>query len=772
MKISSVFFRFFAEGVLGVGILTGCESREAVFPVIPYPAGVEVLNGRFDTQGVAWWMDPRADSLSVKAVRRFFSRPSGDMTWANPSVEQRERAAIRFLVDSTLPDEHYALEVDRSGIRVKASEFRGFDYACQTLRQLFPEVPFCRVEDGPRFRYRGMHLDVSRHFFPVPVVKRYLDLLELHKMNVLHWHLTDDQGWRVDIRRYPRLVQTGAWRKVRAESDDEGASAGYYGGYYTQDEIRDIVSYAAERGITVIPEIDMPGHMQAALAAYPELGCTGGPYEVWSRWGISDDVLCPGREEVFRFVEGVLDEIMELFPSELIHIGGDECPKKRWESCPRCRRRLQEPGVRPAGSPASVEVLQSYFTKRVEAYLQAHGRRAIGWDEILDGEVDPRTVVMSWRGVEGGRAAARAGHDVVMTPHSSLYFDYMQSLNPGEPGASRLLSIDQVYDYEPVPEGLDEAQRRHVLGVQANLWTEWIEDESRLEYMLLPRLDALSELQWCRSEAKDYGRFLKSLEHMLEIYDAAGYNYSPRIREVQFDVSKKGDHFEVEMTTSGNLPIYYTLDGSEPVVKPAADGRPVFSETVMRYGEPVAILEPCTLLAAVIRDTTVLESRLVFHENKAFGRAVSFGTPPHPSYSFDASTGLTDGISGDPYCPASGKWFGWQQPMDVTVDMGIAPEPYREVRLSFYVDKPGHYFPPERLEVALSDDGETFVRAAERDLAPEARTDPDGIKVFGLEFPETQARYVRIQAVNPPLPRWHAAYGFDSFILTDELVIL
>lgn len=769
---AGVLRRMIPAAILCACVLTGCSHREAELPVIPYPTAAEVYDGVFELQDASWWIDPTADSLSRAAAGRFFDIVAGDVAQQNSEVARQDEAQIRFIVDRELPSEHYRLEAGRNGIRVEASDFRGFIYACQTLRQLCPKVPFCRVEDGPRFRYRGMHLDVSRHFFPTETVKRFIDLLELHKLNVLHWHLTDDQGWRVEIRCYPLLTQKGAWRKRTSEPVGTSDSSDRYGGYYTQEEIREVVSYAAARGITVIPEIDMPGHMQAALAAYPELGCTGGPYEVWTRWGISDDVLCPGQESVFHFVEGVLDEIMELFPSKFIHIGGDECPKTRWHSCPHCQKRLTELGVSRDSLASSAGRLQSYFTERVEAYLKAKGRRAIGWDEILDDNPDSEATVMSWRGVEGGRTAAIRGRDAVMTPNQHLYFDYRQSLDPDEPGAKRLLTIDQVYRYEPIPEGLDEEQQRHIIGVQANLWTEHVGDESSLQYMLLPRLDALSELQWCRPGVKDYDRFLRNIEHMFDLYDAAGYDYSTRIREVHARICKTGNHFEIELSTSGGAPIYYTTDGSKPIVQSAADGQTAVSETAVLYSRPIAITQPCTFRASVARDGGIYTRQIVFHENKAFGRNVSFGEPPHPSYTFDAATGLTDGIAGDPASPASRSWFGWQKPMDVTIDMGESPKTYRSVSLSFFVNKPGHYFPPVRLEVQLSADGENFVTAAEQDLPTEGKEVPEGIRTFTLDFPETAARYVRVRAVSPQLPEWHPAHGFYAFILTDEITIL
>lgn len=330
--------------------------------------------------------------------------------------------------------------------------------------------------------------------------------MELHKMNILHWHLTDDQGWRVEIRKYPLLTEKGAFRKGTCIGDDLYSDDGIpYGGFYTQDEIREVVSYAAERGISVMPEIDMPGHMLAALASYPWLGCTGGPYEIWGRWGISDDVLCPGKESTFAFVKDVLDEIMELFPCRYIHIGGDECPKSRWKACPDCQRLILESGIKSGGGITAEQYLQAMFMRRVEEYLISRGRRAVAWDEILEGGEDTDAVVMSWRGEAGGRKAALLGRDAVMVPEEYMYFDYMQGLDEDEPGASRLLPIKKVYGYEPVPEGLDDNEADHILGLQANLWTERVPDAPTLEYMLLPRIDALSEVQWCSVKNGEQG---------------------------------------------------------------------------------------------------------------------------------------------------------------------------------------------------------------------------------------------------------------------------
>ena len=378
-----------------------------------------------------------------------------------------------------------------------------------------------------------MHLDASRHFWSIEETKRYLDIMTAFKLNTFHWHLTDDQGWRIEIKAYPRLTEVAAWRDGTVVKKEWGTTDGIrYGGYYTQDELREVVAYAAARGITVIPEIDLPGHMVAALAAYPELGCTGGPYEVWQRWGVAKDILCAGNDAVFTFLEGVLTEVMDVFPSHYIHIGGDECfggdaePERPdpWDVCPKCAARMRALGIRKG--PEAKHYLQNYVTSRVQKFINSKGRDIIGWDEILEGDLAPGATVMSWRGVSGGIKAAQKGFDAVMTPYNYVYFDYYQSRERDkEPfGIGGHLPLEDVYAYEPF-DGLAPGTEDHILGVQANLWTEYIPTPEHLEYMLLPRMCALSEIQWCDANRKDYDRFCTSLDHTFEILDAMGVNY-------------------------------------------------------------------------------------------------------------------------------------------------------------------------------------------------------------------------------------------------------
>ena len=421
------------------------------------------------------------------------------------------------------------------GVEISASTPAGIFYGIQVLRKSLPvgaasvvNLPAAQVAGSPRFGYRGMHLDCVRHFFGVETVKRYLDIMALHGMNRLHWHLTDDQGWRVEIKKYPRLTEVGGWRNGTTLGHNSPVNDGIrYGGYFTQDEIRDIVRYAADRYITIIPEIDMPGHMVAALTAYPELGCTGGPYEVWGMWGVHDDILCVGKDHTIQFVKDVLDEVIQLFPSDYIHIGGDESPRVRWQECPRCQQRIKDVGIRAEGKKNAEALLQGWFTTQIQQYLVEKGKRIIGWDELLGCEVDTSATIMSWRGAEPGAQGALQGHDVIMTPVGPLYFDYYQTDKTwNEPTAfGGCNTLKMVYDFEPVTDKLPADKRQHILGAQANLWTEYVTCEPQIQYQVLPRMAALAELLWLQPEDKDYQDFKARLPRLVEIYKHYNWTY-------------------------------------------------------------------------------------------------------------------------------------------------------------------------------------------------------------------------------------------------------
>ena len=466
---------------------------------------------------------------------QFLARYVNDATGMTLSVVPgKAKKGIRLVLDKKVSgEEAYTIMVDKKGVTIAGSTPKGVFYGVQTLRKSLPvgaatvvRLPSVKISDNPRFVHRGMMLDCSRHFFPLEFVKRYIDLIAMHNMNVFHWHLSDDQGWRIEIKKYPELTIKGSRRS--------GTVIGYntalddsipYGGYYTQEQAREIVEYARQRYVTVIPEIDMPGHMLAALATYPELGCTGGPYEVGHRWGIYKDVLCVGNEKIYDFCEGVLDEIMQIFPSKLIHIGGDETPTEVWEKCPKCIKRAEDNNM-------TVKQVQSYFTSRIEKYVNSRGRRIIGWDEILGGDISQSAVIQSWRDTKHGRIAAEAGHDVIMSPTSHCYFDYNQADEKNSKYEPTLcggyIPVEKVYAFEPCDENLSESSRPHILGVQANIWAEYLLYPNQVEYQALPRMAALAEVQWT-SGKKDYQAFLKRLNRLVNFYDLYKLTYAKHL---------------------------------------------------------------------------------------------------------------------------------------------------------------------------------------------------------------------------------------------------
>ena len=761
-------------------VLCSCGSHDPQIAIVPYPNHLETGRGTYRVTDRPVTCDSRTDERTQRAVVGFAARLATVTGGTNPVTiaDEVPASGIRFVTDESLPAEGYELNVDGEGIEVRASQFPGFLYALQSFEQLLPaavygtepapdaawEVPCVKIADAPRFAYRGMHLDVARHFFSVDEVKRYIDVMGIHKLNTLHWHLTDDQGWRIEIKRYPELTAVGSIRKATVVRKEWGTYDGTpYGGFYTQDEIRDVVKYAADRGVTVIPEIDLPGHMLAALTAYPELGCTGGPYEVWGRWGVADDVLCPGREKTFEFLEGVLTEVMELFPSEYIHIGGDECPKVRWEKCPRCQTKIRQLGLKDDGEHTAEHYLQSYVTDRIGKFLAQHGRRIIGWDEILEGRAPSDAVVMSWRGSEGGIAAAKLGHDVIMTPNSHFYFDYYQSLDTdAEPfGIGGYIPMEQVYSYDPAFPELTPEQQKHILGVQANLWTEYVLSDEHLEYMLLPRLAALSEVQWCLPETKDWNRFIGSFR-MDKIYSQLGYEFAKHIFGVtaSYAVDPEKGGVVMTLTTQGGAPIRYTLDGSDPTASSPL------------YKAPVTIGESCTFKAAALREgmqTPVYARKFDF--NKATGRRIALNAAPTLKYTYGGASLLVDGYRGGPVY-SNGAWIGFlNEPLDVTIDMQGA-KPYSAVTVESLVEKGEWVFPPSSVGVYLSDDGSEFAEAALMSVPQETAGSPDGVKPFKVLFPETSARYLRVVARTvDPIPAWHGAAGQKAHMFVDEIIV-
>lgn len=456
-----------------------------------------------------------------------------EMTGTEVRVSDKEKGsnAIILAVDTTMTHpEGYKLEITPEKVLLTGGSEAGVFYGTQTIHKALPilkdgkvaaALPAGTVTDFPRFRYRGFMIDVGRHFFPVSYLKQMIDLMALHNINYFHWHLTEDQGWRIEIKKYPKLTEIGSRRdSTIIDWETKKFDGKPHSGFYTQDEAREIVRYAADRFITVVPEIDLPGHTTAALASYPELGCTGGPYKVLCSFGVFPDVLCAGNEQTLQFTKDVLDEIMDIFPSEYIHIGGDECPKSRWEKCPKCQAKIKELGIKALPKHSKENQLQTYFMSELEKEINAHGRRMLGWDEVLEGGLTPNSTIMSWRGIQGGIEAARQHHDVIMTPIQRLYFS-----NPRINKMTGFEWMNRVYNFEPVPAELTDAEKKFVIGTQGCIWTEWTADSTKMEWQILPRMAALSEIQWTLPEHKNFDRFMERLPEMLKIYSDLGYGY-------------------------------------------------------------------------------------------------------------------------------------------------------------------------------------------------------------------------------------------------------
>lgn len=537
---------------------------------------------------------PGRESLAIEAVND-----------AGPERATRENTIVLDVIDTgqtgtpagTSPREGYEVRIRTNTIRVEADDDAGLFYAAQTLLQLarpLPPagdgsvslgIPAATIVDTPRFAYRGMHLDVGRHMFPVPFIKRYIALMARYKFNTFHWHLTEDQGWRIEINQYPELTRIGAYRHetiLEKNFDPYIGDGKPYGGFYTQDEVRDVVAFAERHHVTIIPEIEMPGHAVAALAAYPELACSPGPFQVRTFWGVSDDIFCPS-EKTFQFLEDVLSEVIELFPGKYIHIGGDEAPKKAWRESELAQEVIRREGL------ADEAELQSYFIRRIESFLSTKGRRLIGWDEILEGGLAPDATVMSWRGTSGGIEAARQGHDVIMTPNSHLYFDFYQGEPKFEPLAiGGLSTLENVYTYDPIPDELTDDEARHILGAQANVWTEYIKTPEHVEYMVLPRMLALSEVVWSPHNRRNLDAFLQKLPAHFDWFDAAGFNYRlPAVRGLEGEQLTLSGEYVLTLDANVDVDIVYTLDGSEPTAASTWYERPV-SLTVDYDGTTVA----------------------------------------------------------------------------------------------------------------------------------------------------------------------------------------
>ena len=766
-------------GALALACASCTAEKEANYQVIPLPQEVSLTQENpFKLNENVLIAYPENNALlqrNAEFLSEYIQQATNyaPKTKAIAAGEQVKNAIVLGLDPSIANKEGYVLTTTPEGISINGQTENGVFYGIQTLRKSIPAeakeatilIPAGEIKDEPRFSYRGMHLDVGRHFFPKEFMKKYIDLLALHNMNTFHWHLTDDQGWRIEIKKYPKLTEIGSQRSrtVIGRNTQEYDNTPY-GGFFTQEEAKEIVKYAQERYITVIPEVDLPGHMLAALAAYPEMGCTGGPYEVCPRWGIFEDVLCIGNDQTMQFLEDVMSEIIEIFPSKYVHIGGDEAPRTRWEKCPKCQARIKTEGLKADKNHTAEDRLQSYCMTRIEEFLNSKGRQIIGWDEILEGDVAPNATVMSWRGMEGGIKAAQLGHDVIMTPTSFCYFDYYQTADTkDEPlGIGGYVPIEKVYSLEPVPAVLTEEQSKHILGAQANLWTEYIHSSEHVEYMVLPRMAALAEVQWTQPEKKDFKDFTKRLARLMKFYQRDGFNYAKHVFDLKVDftpdVTKKA--VVVTLSTIDDAPIYYTLDGTEPTT------------ASLKYTEPVSITETADFQAVVIRPegkSKVVNKKISF--NKATYCPIELTFQPSEKYKFGGAITLVDGMKGnDSY--ATGAWLGFVGGnVEAIIDLGQESE-IKQVATNAIVDMSAWIMGSTGLVVSISDDNKEFREVAAKDIPAETNIDKKGVENYEITFDPVKARYVKVVIKrSPALPKGHAGEGKAAYMFIDEIEV-
>ncbi len=762
--------------------LISCQSQHketGSVKIIPRPAEMSVNPGFFtiykDTR--IFLPDEGGPLKEAEFLNSFLENATGFKLEITNDDAQDHVIRFEYAEKPEWGEEGYEMEVTGEAVLIQATTDAGFFYAVQSLIQMLPplvykgepvaaelKVPACHIKDQPRFSWRGMHLDVSRHFFSVDFVKKYIDLIAMHKMNKFHWHLTDDNGWRIEIKKYPKLTEVAAWRVDRTHEPWREAAPpktgekATYGGFYTQDEIRDVVAYAADRHVEVIPEIEMPGHTSEVFAAYPELSCTGDELYVQpgSYWP-NVDIFCAGKEETFTFIENVLTEVMELFPSKYIHIGGDEATKDRWEACPLCQKRMKDEGL------ASEHELQSWFIKRVEKFVNTHGKKVIGWDEILEGGLAPEATVMSWRGFQGGIEAARQGHDVVMCPTSYCYFDYYQADPDFEPEAiGGLITLKKVYSFEPIPNELNAEESKYILGAQGNLWTEYVQTPEHAEYMILPRMTALAEVVWSPVQTRDWNDFLLRLQEQFKRFDNMGVQYSKGSWKVTIEPAWEDNAYKIALKTEQlNPDIHYTLDGSEP------------SASSPIYEQPLKIDSSVTIKAGIFvgdqLKEAISEKGIVFHQ--AVGMVGHLKFPPHPNYRAKGAISLTDGLLGSEDF-RDGYWLGFQGD-DMVFELQLDdPLEIASINMSFLQNTGAWILLPEKVTVELLDEkGEVL---AEQLLLPELMPEVVGTLLDEQEavFDQVKASAIRIRAANyGTLPEWHEYAGNKCWIFIDEIIV-
>ncbi len=757
-------------------LAVACNKRVvADYNVIPQVQNLSVKDGDvyvFDSSRKLVY-----DNQDSRRSLELFAQDLEELVGIRPSVAAGTSEDAKDNVYFTLGlqdgrKEAYSINVSSDGILVRAVAPEGIYRATRTLlksvgteKASSVEFPSAEVSDWPRFGYRGLMLDVSRHFSDVEMVKRTIDMLALHQLNIFHWHLTDDQGWRIEIKSHPELTEVGAWRDDTVVGrylggTDYPTDGKRHGGFYTQEQIREIVAYAKERYIEIIPEIDLPGHTSAVLAAYPQLGCEDKEYKVANRWGVIRDVLCAGNPASLDLFKDIMDEVCELFPGKYIHLGGDECVKDRWKACPKCQKKIRELGLKDGSRYSKEDYLQSWFMGEVASFVQSKGKRVIGWDEILEGVPMDDSVIMSWRGTEGGITAARMGHDVVMTPTSDMYFDQSQTLASQleEIPVGGFINVMKVYSYEPLPASLTPEQQKHILGCQANVWCEYMPEERIRQYQMLPRLAALSEVQWTMPERKNYKDFLKRLPKMLSIYDHYGYNYAKHIFDVacSYSVNVEKGSLEVSLSTLGNDPIYYTLDGTSPQTKKAM----LYDDT------PIVISSPSELKVSVLRNGKFTKEETLFKLdcNKATFKKVNISTTLNIMQAHLPHEILTDGIIGSLRCDDY-RWMSCTGRMSLILDLGKS-ESFSRIGWVALNSKSENILVPQNVKIQISEDGKQYCTILDIEKNHEIKAE-QSVERISEEVGAQTARYIKMDFDSYKYPDKTS----PSWVFLSELIV-
>jgi hexosaminidase len=673
---------------------------------------------------------------------------------------QKESKKIVFTSNDTISNEEgYELKIGENSILIASKNSKGAFYAVQSLLQLMPiksnglaiAIPCLELQDEPQFKYRGMHLDVGRHFFSVDFIKKYIDLMARLKMNTFHWHLTEDQGWRIEIKKYPKLQEIAAFRNETLvghyNNQPHQFDGKKYGGFYTQEQIKEVVAYANTRQVTIIPEIEMPGHSQAAIAAYPALGCTGEQVEVATKWGVFDEVYCP-KESTFKFLEDVIDEVVTLFPGKYIHIGGDEAPKTNWKRCAHCQRLIKEKGLKDEHG------LQSYFIARMEKYINSKGKQIIGWDEILEGGLAPNATVMSWRGTSGAIEAAKEGHDVILTPGSHCYFDHYQSEDENEPLAiGGFLPLEKVYHFNPIPKELTEEESKYVLGAQGNVWTEYMKTEKQVEYMAFPRVVALSEVVWSSPENKNYSDFINRLEQYQKRLDQLDVNYANHMYSVKGELKNTEGNVTYQLNaTSSSYPIYYATDKSAPS---------------KLYVNPIPVDSSMTI-KAVILDSNAIALGAIFQQkinlHKGVGAKILIDKKPHPAYNAGGKNALINGISGNNKRYGDKEWLGFSgEDIEITIKFEN-PTNINSIATRFFNGNGQWIYAPKRVTLYVNDDDSTY--------SAEVSVTDDLTAKVAVKFKNTMVTSIRLKIPSfGIIPEGKQGAGHKPWTFIDEIII-